>query len=100
MPWPLRPSAHTPPFQKTPRPRTPSHRSWPTSPSPLHPPSFIRPRGPPQTELAMEPMGSDGGQVDEVAQESLPDDLDQSPEFDPADPEPLPEDDFDQSRGA
>jgi len=51
-----------------------------------------------QTELAMGPMGSDGGQIDEVAQESLPDDLDQSPEFDPADPEPLPEDDFDQSR--
>jgi hypothetical protein len=28
------------------------------------------------------------------------DDLDQSPEFDPADPEPVPEDDFDESRDA
>ena len=45
----------------------------------------------------MGPMGPDGGQADEVAQESFPDDLDQSSEFDPADPEPIPEDDFDQS---
>lgn len=47
----------------------------------------------PQTELAMRPGG---GQADEVAQESFPDDLDQSPKFDPAEPEPIPEDVFDQ----
>jgi hypothetical protein len=29
-----------------------------------------------------------------------PDDLDQSPEFDPTEPEPIPEDDFDQTWGA
>jgi hypothetical protein len=29
---------------------------------------------------------------------SSPEDLDQSPEFDPADPEPIPEDHFHQSR--
>jgi hypothetical protein len=51
-------------------------------------------RGPPQTELT---IGPDGGKLHEVAQESFPDDLDQSSEFDPADPEPIPEDDFDQS---
>jgi hypothetical protein len=34
-----------------------------------------------------------------VAQEDSPDNLDQTPEFDPADPEPIPEDDFDQSCG-
>jgi hypothetical protein len=44
-------------------------------------------------------MGPDGGQAGEAAQESFPDDLDQSPEFDPADPEPVPEDSFDQSWG-
>jgi hypothetical protein len=69
-------------------------------------------------------MGPDGGQAEEVAQESFPDDLDQTPGlpplrsgepaghplgsqrlprsagFDPTDPEPFPEDDFDQSYGA
>jgi hypothetical protein len=34
---------------------------------------------------------------DEAAQESFPDDLGQSPVFEPADPEPIPEEDFDQS---
>ena len=53
-------------------------------------------RGPPQAEFA---MGPDGGQAGEAAQESFPDDPDQSPEFDPAEPEPVPEDDFDQSWG-
>jgi len=38
-----------------------------------------------------------GGQAEKVTQEPFPDDLDQSPEFDPADPEPIPEDNFDQS---
>jgi hypothetical protein len=42
-------------------------------------------------------MGPGGGQADEVAQESFPDDLDQSPDFDPTEPEPIPEDDFDQN---
>jgi hypothetical protein len=44
-------------------------------------------------------MGSDGGTPYEAAQESFPDDLDQSSAFDPAEPEPIPEDDFDQSWG-
>ena len=39
-------------------------------------------------------------QSQEAAQESSPDDLDQSPAFDPAEPEPIPEDDFDQTREA
>ena len=42
-------------------------------------------------------MGPGGGQADEVAQESFPDDLDLSPDFDPTEPEPIPEDDFDQN---
>ena len=54
------------------------------------PPAWI----PPQTELAMRPGR---GQADEVAQESFPDDLDQSSEFDPTESEPIPEDDLDQS---
>ncbi len=69
-----------------------AHIGEPTSPPLLHPP-----RGPPQTELA---MGPHGGKHHEVAQRFSPDDLDQSPEFDPADPEPIPEDDFDQRWGA
>jgi hypothetical protein len=71
-----------------------AHIGEPTSPPLIHPA-----RGPPQTELAMGPMGPDVGRADEVAQETFPDDLDPSPEFDPTDPEPIPEDDFDQSRG-
>jgi hypothetical protein len=66
-----------------------AHIGEPTSPPLTHPA-----RGPPQTELA---MGPGGGQADEVAQESFPDDLDQSPDFDPTEPEPIPEDDFDQN---
>jgi hypothetical protein len=77
-------------------------------------------RSPPQAEFA---MGPGGGQAEEAAQESFPDDLDQSPEWpplcsgepaehflraqriprsagsDPAEPEPIPDDDFDQSWG-
>jgi hypothetical protein len=45
-------------------------------------------------------IGPDVGTPYEAAQESFPDDLDQTPEFDPANPEPVPEDDFDQSRSA
>ena len=40
----------------------------------------------PKTELAMRPGG---GQADEVAQESFPDDLGQSSEFDPTESEPV-----------
>jgi hypothetical protein len=69
-----------------------AHIGEPTSPPLLHPA-----RGPPQTELAMGPMGPDGGIHHEVAQESLPGDLDPTPNFDPAEPEPIPEDDFDQT---
>ena len=72
-----------------------AHIGEPTSPPLLHPA-----RGPPQTELAMGPIGPDGGTPYEVAQESFPDDLDQSPEFDPTEPEPIPDDDFDQTWGA
>ena len=71
-----------------------AHIGEPTSPPLLHPA-----RGPPQTELAMGPMGPTGGTHYEVAQESLPGDLDQTPNFDPAEPEPIPEDDFDQTWG-
>jgi len=71
-----------------------AHIGEPTSPPLIHPA-----RGPPQTELD---MGPDDEQTEETAQEPFPHDLDldQSPEFDPTEPEPLPEDDFDQSRGA
>jgi hypothetical protein len=69
-----------------------AHIGEPTSPPLIHPA-----RGPPQTELAMRPGG---GQAVEAARESFPDDLDQSSEFDPVEPEPIPEDDFDQSWGA
>ncbi len=44
-------------------------------------------------------MELDGGEHHEAAREVLPDDLDQSPGFDPADPEPIPEDDSHQSLG-
>ena len=57
-------------------------------------------RGPPQTALAIGPIGPGSGEPEEVAQEPFPDDLDQSPEFDPAEPEPIPDEHFDQSWGA
>jgi hypothetical protein len=66
---------------------------------PASPPLLHAARGPPQTELAMGPMGPSGGRADEAAQESSPGDLDQSPEFDPTEPEPIPDDPFDQSWG-
>ncbi len=72
-------------------------RSPPSPPEPEKPPRQPSETGPPQTELA---MGPNRGEEDEAARESFPDDLDQSPEFDPADPEPIPQDDFDQSWGA
>jgi len=66
-----------------------AHIGEPTSAPPLHPA-----RGPPQTEFS---LGPNGAIQDEAAQESFPDDLDQTTPFDPAEPEPIPEDDFDQS---
>ena len=69
-----------------------AHIGEPTSPPLLHPA-----RGPPQTELDMDLSGKEHK---EAAQESFPDDLDQSPDFDPAEPEPVPEDTFDQTWGA
>jgi len=45
-------------------------------------------------------MGPGKPEYDEAAQESFPDHLDHTPEFDPAEPEPVPEDDFEQSWGA
>jgi hypothetical protein len=69
-----------------------AHIGEPASPPLIHPA-----RGPPQTDLD---MGTGGGEAEKVAQESFPDHLDQSPEFDPADPKPIPVDDFDQSWNA
>ena len=58
---------------------------------------FIHPaKGPPQAEFE---MGFGEAQRDEVAQDLSPDDFDQSPDFDPADPDPIPQDDFHQSLG-
>jgi hypothetical protein len=71
-----------------------AHIGEPTSPPLIHPA-----RGPPQTELAMGSTGPDVGTPYEAPQESFPHDLDQTPEFDPAEPEPVPEDDFDQTCG-
>ncbi len=53
-------------------------------------------RVPPQTEFLLDPGGVE---AEEVAPAYPPDDLDQSPDFDPAEPEPVPDDHFDQSRG-
>ena len=41
-----------------------------------------------------------GAESEEAVQESFPDDLGQTPEFDPAEPEAVPEDDFDLTWGA
>jgi hypothetical protein len=66
-----------------------AHIGEPTSPLLLHPA-----RGPPQVEFDL-----DGSEREDVAQGLPPDDLDQTHEFDPADPEPAPEQHFDQSWG-
>ncbi|MFH1764316.1 MAG: hypothetical protein ABIF09_09000, partial [Gemmatimonadota bacterium] len=65
-----------------------AHIGEPTSPPLLHPA-----RGPPQTEFDL-----GGPDAEEVARESLPDDLDQTPDLDPAEPDPIPEDHFDQTQ--
>jgi len=67
-----------------------AHIGEPTSPPLIHPA-----RGPPQTEFD---MGLGGVDAEEVPQVTPPDDLDQSPTFDPAEPEPIPDDPFDQTR--
>ncbi len=72
-----------------------AHIGEPTSPPLIHP--ARGPRGPPQAELQ---MGPGGGEPKEAAQECFPDDLDQTPSFDPTEPDPVSEDDdFDQTRG-
>jgi hypothetical protein len=45
-------------------------------------------------------MGPRNGDTDGFAQHSPPDDLDQTRDFGPADPEPILEDQFDQNWGA
>ena len=47
-------------------------------------------------ETALLDLG--GPEPEDVAREPFPDDLDQTPEFDPAEPEPIPEGDFYQTR--
>jgi hypothetical protein len=42
-------------------------------------------------------MGPAGGEAEEAAHIFFPDHLDQTPEFDPAEPEPIPDDDFNQT---
>jgi hypothetical protein len=68
-----------------------AHIGEPTSPPLLNPT-----RGPPQTDLA---IGTGQAEQDEAAQDSFPDDSDQTTPFDPAEPEPIPQDHFDQSWG-
>jgi hypothetical protein len=59
-----------------------------TMPSPLKSPTLHPERVPPLTGLPIRP---DGEEHDEATRGSFPDDLAQSPEFDPADPEPIPD---------
>ncbi len=66
-----------------------THIGEPTSPPRLHPA-----RGPPQAELSFE-LGAP--HADEVAHQLPPDDLDQTPDHDPSEPDPIPDDDFDQT---
>ena len=44
-------------------------------------------------------MGPGDGEAEKAAQECFPDDLDQTPDYDPTLPEPIPEHAFDQSQG-
>ena len=43
---------------------------------------------------------TNGGQTEEAVKESSRDDLDQNPEFDPTEPEPIPQDTSEQTRDA
>lgn len=73
-----------------------------TAPKPVADlPLPVTPTGsPPKPETpAPQPPDTSVSIPEEAAQESLPDDLDQSPDFDPTDPEPVPDDNFDQSQG-
>jgi len=70
-----------------------AHIGEPTSPPLLHPA-----RGPPQTEFHLDEFLAEerGKEMDSAR---VQDGIDQSPEYDPADPEPVPDDDdFDQTR--
>ncbi len=69
-----------------------THTGEPSSPPRLHPA-----RGPPQAELTFA-LGVPN--ADKAAQDFPPEDLDQTPDHDPAEPDPVPEDEFDQSRDA
>ena len=98
VPKRLRPFLHrfgsslNPHFQPRPHHPDPGPHRRATSPPLIH----LAP-GPPQTEIAMGPLGPDGGTHYEAAQDAFPDDLDQPPRFDPAEPEPIAEDHFDPS---
>jgi len=87
LPLPTRPTAPAPQPEgpEGADPRTPDTAASLTSPG-----------GPLQTDLA---IGTGQTEQGEVAQESFPDDLDQTTPFDPIEPEPIPEDHFDQSWG-
>jgi hypothetical protein len=65
-----------------------AHTGEPSSPLLIH-----HARGPPQTESD---IGFVGGESEEAARDAFHEDLDQSSGVDPADPEPIPEDDLDQ----
>jgi hypothetical protein len=68
-----------------------AHIGDPPSPPLIHPAG-----GPPQTELHMD---HEEAQHDEVVQALPPDDLDQTPDLNPADPETIPNDHHDQTHG-
>jgi hypothetical protein len=66
-----------------------AHIGEPISPTRLH-----QPRGPPQPEFD---LGAGQPKNEDAAQESFSDDLDRTTHFDPAEPEPVPDDEVDQS---
>jgi hypothetical protein len=69
-----------------------AHIGEPTSPPLLHPP-----RGPPQTEFHLDEFHAEE-RGEEMDLAMVQDGIDQTPKYDPTDPEPIPDDDFDQSR--
>jgi len=69
-----------------------AHIGEPTSPPLIHPA-----RGPPQAELDLGEFHA-GERGEEMDPATVPDGIDQTPEYDPADPELVPDYDFDQSR--
>jgi hypothetical protein len=71
-----------------------AHIGEPTSPPLIHPA-----RGPPQAEFDLGESHAEE-MPEETDPVSVTDGIDQSPPYDPAEPEPVPEDDdFDQTRG-